>query len=261
MLRSKKTRAVFRRGLAGQTNRPHSGREHWADVWLPRLSHLAQFGLFLFTLGISYFTVLPLFQKAVLEEAIAKKEVELGVLTKSLDKSYGLLRVYAMRQFYIEAMPECGGLFVGRREIETGEPPKRTRAEMIFEIDVQSCLINLGGKVTGLKELRPEDLRTFQAELLKVGQAIAARKEKSLLEYATSAQRVTDADISALPGSSARVRMQEFLEKKMRGGVPDLRARREIAESMAREAVGSQYETFIRDEIRSLARVHWDRSP
>ena len=47
------------------------------DKWLPRLSHFSQFGLFIFTVGTIYFTVIPLYQKALLEEAIAKKEIEL----------------------------------------------------------------------------------------------------------------------------------------------------------------------------------------
>ena len=60
---------------------------------MPRLSHLSQFGLFLFTVGTIYFTVIPLCQKALLEEAIAKKEMELKETTAALvKKEEALLR-------------------------------------------------------------------------------------------------------------------------------------------------------------------------
>lgn len=255
MFKSKTKRAALYRGYQRQSQTSPDFTGHWADVWLPRLSHFAQFGLFLFTLGISYFTVLPLYQKAVLEETIAKKEVELGSLTKSLNESYIRLRSYAMREFYIEAMPACGGLFI-EPGLSADDALKKPRAEKIFELDVQSCLIALGGKFEALKDLKPRDSQTFMVALVQIGKEIADKRTLSLAEYESAAQRVTNADIAALPLDSFRVRAQTFLEK-LRGGVPDMNARRKLAESIAKENVGIQYEHFIRDRVTSLRSIQW----
>lgn len=64
-----------------------------ADTWLDRLSHLSQFGLFLFTVGNIYFTVIPLYQKALLDEAIAKKEIDLIEATKAVTLKEAALSV------------------------------------------------------------------------------------------------------------------------------------------------------------------------
>ncbi|MDO8776376.1 MAG: hypothetical protein Q7K57_48225, partial [Burkholderiaceae bacterium] len=65
----------------------------WFDIWLPRLSHLSQFGLFLFTVATIYFTVIPLYQKALLDEAIAKKEIDLRDATAAVVLKEGALKL------------------------------------------------------------------------------------------------------------------------------------------------------------------------
>ena len=83
------------------TSNAQTQTTNWIDVWLPRLSHVAQVGLFVFAIGGFYFTVLPLYQKALLEEAIAMKEVQLTAATNALDSAYSRNRTYAVREFYI----------------------------------------------------------------------------------------------------------------------------------------------------------------
>lgn len=111
MLRSKRPRLAIQKYHRSQRHPEAGAEKHWADVWLPRLSHVAQFGLFVFTLGSLYFTVIPLYQMALLDEAIAKKEVELATATKTVDRLYLGIRSYVVRDFYLQAMPACGGLF------------------------------------------------------------------------------------------------------------------------------------------------------
>lgn len=260
MLRSKTRRSSLFRGENRRAMQASNVTQHWADVWLPRLSHFAQFGLFLFTLGISYFTVLPLYQKAVLEESIAKKEIEYNELNKSLDVSYTRLRSYSMKQFYIEAMPVCSMLvFIGSKQA-TEEDKRKSRAEQLFELNVPECLTNLGEKVEALNELRPSDRKTFEAELNQIGRKIAAKRTELKAVYENAAQRVTDADFAALSKDLYTVQAQVFIER-IRGGIPDPAARRKISESVAKEKIGSQYQDFIRDQLRSLNSIEWIKAP
>lgn len=261
MLRSKTKRASQYRGHPSPTQKLPDCSTHWADIWLPRLSHLAQFGLFLFTLGISYFTVLPLYQKAVLEESIAKKEIEFNSLAKSLNDSYDRLRLYTMKEFYNKAMPVCSMLLFIELAPIADITSRKLRAEQLFELDVQDCLMDLGSKVEALKDLKPEDRRTFEVALLQIGQEIATKKTTLLAKYEDAAKYVTDADIAALPQDSYRVRAQESIEKWQNGGVPDMIARRKISESIAKEKIGNQYQEFIRDRVVSLRSIQWRSSP
>ena len=174
MLRSKTARVAKARAKS-QVLETRTRSQSWLEVWLPRLSHVAQFGLFIFTLVFSYFTVLPLYQKAVLEEAVAKKELELGSLNKMLDSSYSKLRTYAMVDFYREAMPECGGQFIERLAAPEATPPK-TRAEKIFELDIPTCLRRLAKRVESIEGLTSRDRQTFDMALERLSASISERR-------------------------------------------------------------------------------------
>lgn len=255
VLRSKTFRAATRRYRVRAGVGP-SQDQHWLETWLPRLSHFAQFGLFVFTLVFSYFTVLPVYQKSVLEEAVAKKEIELAALNKSLDRSYAKLRTYAMRDFYIEAMPACGGLFIERKstsEIASEKP----RAERVFDLDVPTCLEDLANRIESIAGLTSHDRQVFGAALDRVCEEIRQRRQRALLDYDSVALRVTDSDWADLPSNSYRVQGQQFIEK-LRGGAPDMVARRKIAQAIAKEKVGTAYEDFIRDRVSSLRKINWE---
>src|SRR6185437_1868693 len=118
-------------------------KRDWMEVWLPRLSHIAQFGLFLFTLGSLYFTVLPLYQKALLDESIAKKEIELKTATVSLEQKYSKIRAFAIKEYVIAAGAKCSGLLEPVPELTPlGKKPevRPSHAERIYAIDVTQCL-------------------------------------------------------------------------------------------------------------------------
>ena len=236
---------------------------HWIDVWLPRLSQFAQFGLFVLTVGGFYFTVLPLYQKALLEEAIAKKEVELSAATKALDRSYSRIREYAMREFYIKALPPCSGLFFSRPENATAEvekvEKKQTRAEFVFAIDVPTCLNDMANKTTALNELRPDDRKLFDAAVTRLGLELTEHQKVSQIEYKTAPSRVTDADVQAPPSESYRVKAQELIEK-WNGGKIDNPARRRLAEQIAMERTVEKFEKEIREGIRALENIKWANS-
>lgn len=226
---------------------------------MPRLSHFAQFGIFLFTIGSLYFTVIPLYQKAMLEEAIARKEVELGKLNTTLDSSYGRLRRYVMREFYIAATPACSGLFTEIEKPKLAEPTTRRRsprAETVYAIDVSACLKRKAGELQALKDLRPEDLKTFDAALEKLAGDLVAFREASLSEYKAVEPKITDADLNSLPKDSLRVQSLELFERAY--GAEAVRGqRRKLAVDMAKEKIGMKYEEAIRDGLRSLQDIKW----
>lgn len=232
---------------------------HWIDVWLPRLSHFAQFALFLLTVGGFYFTVLPLYQKALLEEAIAKKEIELATTTKALDQSYSRIRTYAMREFYINAALPCSGLFQRQGDASASSKQtdkKQTRAELIFSINVPTCLQDMTEKTVALKELRSDDRKLFNSAITQLSIEIVERRKASLIQYETAPSRVTDADVNTLPSENYRVIVQEQIEK-WKGGKVDYLARRKLAEDITKENIVNEYRKSIIEGIRALEKIKW----
>ncbi|MBZ6385989.1 hypothetical protein [Pantoea piersonii] len=62
------------------------------DIFLGRISHISQVFLVAFAIFGYFYTVRPIYQKELLSEDIAKKEVELNGLKNELKKSSGILQ-------------------------------------------------------------------------------------------------------------------------------------------------------------------------
>ena len=262
MLRSRQPRHALQRHLSHGTSVINGPREpHWLDVWLPRLSHIAQFGLFVFTLGSIYYTVIPLYQKALLEEAIAKKETDLASLTKTLEASYGRIRSYAVREFYIAAAPKCSGLFQPpEKPVLLGEraEPRKPRAEHVYSIDVTTCLREVTSKTSALNDHRAEDKRTFSEAVERLAIELSKERERSINRYRSAPAKVTEEDIKALPPESFRVQHLKFLES-IPGRVVSREEWRRLAAETAQEKIGTEYERAIRDGLVALRNIPWGK--
>lgn len=228
---------------------------------MPRLSHLAQFGLFLFTLGSLYFTVLPLYQKALLDEAIAKKELELKTATESLERKYVQIRAFAVKEYVMYAGAECTDLL--RRPVELPAPGEKIpvvppHAERVYAIEIKGCLVNGLDRTPSLKELTREDLTYLRTTLDQTGDRLLKARESSLVQYRHVPEIITETQIAALPASSARVRTLEFLTKMY--PPEQIRAlRRALAIDIEKERIGKEYEDRIRSEIYGLRTLVWPR--
>jgi hypothetical protein len=262
MLRSRPPRrAHLRHANRSAVGSVGPSEPHWIDVWLPRLSHIAQFGLFVFTLGSIYYTVIPLYQKALLEEAIAKKETDLASLTKTLEASYVRIRSYAVREFSIAAAPKCSGLLQAPEKpvlLGARAEPRKPRAENVYSIDVPTCLREAASRTSTLSELKPEDKRTFSEAVERLGVELLERRQKSLESYRAASSKITDEDIKALPPESFRVQHLKFLER-IPGRVVSRQEWRELAAQTAQEKVGAEYEQAIRDGLVALRKIPWSK--
>ena len=92
------------------------------DIWLSRGSNIAQVGLFALTLAALYYTVIPLYKTAALEEQIAQREAQLktvenrlaateSAVTEAKESLYREKRGEALRRFILTVGPKCSGLF------------------------------------------------------------------------------------------------------------------------------------------------------
>lgn len=56
------------------------------DLWLVRFSYIAQIAILFITVFTLFYTVVPLYQNAALQESIAKKELEMKELKSNIDR-------------------------------------------------------------------------------------------------------------------------------------------------------------------------------
>ena len=230
---------------------------HLLDVWLPRISHFSQFGLFVVTIGGLYFTVLPLYQKAVLEEAIARKEVQLAASEKALEESYIRLRSFAIKEFVFGTGAKCSSLILpppALRTIDEKPSPAPSEAEEIFSIKAEGCLKEAFQKSNSLKELRSSDLKVLAAQVDRIAANIAARRESALVEYRSIPQRAkTDPSILKPPGPFSE-RMLAILSKSQPAAWVEAN-RFSAAVKETQSSVAREYDVFIRDQVATLRSV------
>jgi len=159
------------------------GQGNWFDIWLPRISHFSQFGLFVVTLGSLYFVVLPLYQKAVLDEAIARKEIELKESEKLIAKSYEKLRSYAVKQFVHMAGINCTMLFRDFDSLEQLKGGASNKEGTILNLDVSNCLNEEVKASKDLKELHINDQVFFSTEVKNIAVKIEQNRIIALERY------------------------------------------------------------------------------
>lgn len=259
MLRSKRPRYTVKRDIQALKASAAGKWERRLDVWLPRFSHFAQFGLFLITVWGLYFTVIPLYQKALLDEAIAKKEIELAVTSKSADKLYAKVRKYVSRDFYIQAMPACGSLYPQwevRKKNEKNQEIAPSDPIVIYDIDMPACFNKLLRETRSLKELRDSDLQVFEKAVADMALALLDKRRISMEMYEAAPSKITKNDLFSLPPDSFQTRAQEVIER-WNGGAIDLVGRRKIAISVARQKIVSEYGQAIADGVLGLSNVKW----
>lgn len=243
------------------------------DVWLLRLSHIAQFGLFLITVGALYFTVLPLYQKAVLEETIARREVELKQANKEIEKAYVGVRKFVIREFVFFAGAECSGLF-GEDDppLKLGERRLRGKGlhERGFEIDVRKCLDAEIAKRNLAKELRDKDYKFFTDKVGELSRRLAENRKQALVERDRVPERARTNPDSIPPATGLRAEAIELSARfysdlnRARVSGPELRPResfeeqrRKLAIVVEQERFGLRYSEQIRKEIAALNDLKW----
>jgi hypothetical protein len=115
-LRTRSHRAESVRRALNETPRTEGSN---IDAWLQRLSHLAQIGLVILTLLALFYTVLPLYKTALLEESISRKELEYQKLVADQTLIYE-----QYREFLIETIPLDMEVYC------LADPNKRIRREL-----------------------------------------------------------------------------------------------------------------------------------
>lgn len=194
-LSNRRARPPDTRWIARRANLPEEDKR--IDLWVSRLGNISQFGLLAITIAGLYFTVIPLYQKALLEEAIAKKEVELKEVSTTLEESYRRVRESAVNNFAFGVGASCSGMMLPPRNsdlIGIHIPNRKPYAQEILEIDPQKCLVEASARYPVLRSLRVEDMATLQESIASLAREFD-KKRYELADKSRSSwesQRATD---------------------------------------------------------------------
>ena len=232
---------------------------HWLDIWLPRISHFSQFGLFVITLGSLYFVVLPIYQKSVLDEAIAQKEIELKKSEKLVMESYEQLRKLAVTLFTNKVFVKC---IVKPDELFTEHNDKKW---IRLNQEVSGCLIESGKTSQDLKLLHPEDQIIFSSELNKIAAELEQRRIVALKQYLELPEKAkSDPSLLKSPKyfSAALIKEWEQLHKETNliSEASMARSRFDAGVQSAQLDVESSYMDFAKQKLVGMTNLDWSNS-
>ncbi len=156
------------------------------DSWLTRVTHASQVGLFVLAFIGYFFTVIPLYEKALLDEAIAEKELRLRELDRQSKDTYKIVRQLIVREYLYLAGPECSGLMDNSATISmvTGRSWSSENFEdLVIERSIAQCLQKHLLQASSLRQLVPQDKAKFEGRVLAIGRRLDLRRVELLNEF------------------------------------------------------------------------------
>ncbi|WP_212734565.1 hypothetical protein [Citrobacter sp. wls714] len=138
------------------------------DLWLVRFSYIAQIAILFITVFTLFYTVIPLYQNAALQESIAKKEFEMKTLKEKISLLNSNFMHEAVRTFSFQAVNICSPSlpFLLQPMIIPSKEPSERRENNLKKVseyrkaldkDVYNCLVMAANNSTVLSKLNKAD--------------------------------------------------------------------------------------------------------
>lgn len=185
------------------------------DSWLSRGASISQIvGIGLALAGLFY-TVIPLYQKAAVDEQLARREAELKAVESSLaearTETYRLNRDNYLRNATRAAADECADVRRSFMTIPSGTPESEFRLRL--DVDVVGCVNRYLARADEVKVLNPADLAVWRAWATSIASDLEAERQAARQKVVGVRQKAA-ADPSVLEplGDFAR-RTDEFLSR------------------------------------------------
>ncbi|KAB1448551.1 hypothetical protein [Bordetella bronchiseptica] len=241
------------------------------DTWLVRGSHIAQVGLFVLTLWALFYTVIPLYKTAALEEQIARREAELktteqrlaetvATLNDATERAYDRSRADILWNLNYQAGPSCSGLFrLPEEPIALGDKPGPERP--LLDINVDECLTGELAKLKPQSVLRDADLLALHAAVDQTAASLEKQRSDALAAMRQMETKNTDELYAFAPKGPFVQQMDAWFDKVRQAnpGLPMPAPQKEHARAVrnVQEKIASDFEEQVRIEIRKLQDIAW----
>ena len=207
----------------------------WAERHAPLATIIAAYSTLAAVLiaGVGYyFTVIPLYQKAAVDEQLAKREAELRSVDERLvlarQQAYELGRARLMDSFALRASWDCG-IGPGQTPLQMNEAgiPKlndRGTFEERLAPSIAECLSGFTQQAENSKRLTDADLQKLREATTKLGAELDQNRLK-VLERIREIPGRARLDERVLDAATIDTRAQEIVERAAVYWTPEQRAR------------------------------------
>lgn len=256
------------------------------EAWAQALNHISQVGLFALGLAGFFYVVIPVYQKSVLEEAVAKLQVEskaasdaiaekekqlrqaslqLAAVQKEaettandLDKTYRQLRAYGVVHLTFFLGPQCSGMLTRPLPLlRLGDPlpDPLDSARRYLEVNPQKCMEKEFLDWKFREQLRPTDLQVVKDAVRRIGVESERDRAQTLAQLNSLAERAKAdpsillppyREILALPGTDKKTIDAMVFRNRLSRTADDL---------------VSKYGESVRKRIDSLNSLKWEDPP
>ena len=267
-------------------SRPKRTWLSWWHDWGPHVNTFSQLGLFALGLLGLFYVVLPVYQKSVLEEAVAKLQIEARVTsdaltakqaalseastrlaaierervdaTQALEATYHELRSYAVGRFVQLAGAECSGLLILPEPPAEGKPRSvLASAYKLVSVEPGRCLREQLRSAPLGRHLRSDDLKLLTERATQVAEDLDVKHravKKTLGELEGKAR--ADPTILSKLGS-------DFLYRLLEASYPPGPKRDEEIFRTRLGRTGTRiafdFERDVRKAIDSLRSIAWPK--
>ena len=142
------------------------------DIYLLRASSLVQIGLFAVALATIYYTVIPLYKAAQMEEALARKELEYQQLSEKVDHLYARNRKWEVSNLAMRSIDCLGWDTVTRQD----------RYNFSWTQDIAGCLDEKLVEF-GVGSLVAKDVVLLGVKFKSVKQSVLASRDSFKARY------------------------------------------------------------------------------
>lgn len=159
------------------------GLQGRVDIWLLRAAQIATvLGVAIAVFGYFY-TVRPVYQKALLDEAIAKKELEIKEANNAIAVSYARLKGHAIANL-VQNASMCR-TYTMTSSIGTDHSMSRSNEkdlDKFLSYSVSSCLTQAAAKTPDLAVLRAIDQEALSREIDRIGRKLDTERLVAVAE-------------------------------------------------------------------------------
>ncbi|WP_109849713.1 hypothetical protein [Proteus sp. CA142267] len=166
-------------------------QENKIDVWLQRVGNISQIGVLIVMVVTIFYTVIPLYRTASLEESIAKKEGELKLLVNKLSemekREKALQRHMALSQYTVSVSLRCTSL--SNTEQITSASSENINDTIIkreltkLNQDIEGCLKKTEYVDPVMNILSQNDKVTFKKELNLLAERVSKLRQENINKY------------------------------------------------------------------------------
>lgn len=147
------------------------------DIWLTRAAQAAQVGGIALALFGLYFTVIPLYQKAAVDEQLARANMELVRVEQALAvarvETYTLRRERLMLGLSFSAPDECAEVrkAIGQALLSDDKAGRRKKV-LQFDTNIAECLVAQVESIRIRKILSDSDIEALAKNAIRLGREL-----------------------------------------------------------------------------------------